>query len=250
MAGSFRRYFVRHMNALRLARFGELALPPDAGPIVVYSNHPSWWDGIVYLLAAETLMPGFEPYAPIDARMLKRYRVFARMGAFGVDLDKPRGAAAFLTASAEILSAKDRALWIAAQGHFSDVRERPLRLKAGLGRLPELAPDCLVVPLAAEYAFWLERGAEACLAFGRPMSGRELLALPREARMRRLEEALTALLDRLSADVQSREPERFRILVSGRAGIGGLYDAWRRLAAALRGRRYDPSHGGHERHAA
>jgi hypothetical protein len=28
--------------------------------------------------------------------MLARYRIFSRMGAFGVDLDSPRGAAAFI----------------------------------------------------------------------------------------------------------------------------------------------------------
>jgi 1-acyl-sn-glycerol-3-phosphate acyltransferase len=250
MVAYFGRYFARHMNALRVARWGEPALAPGAGPVVVYSNHPSWWDAAVYVLAGDRLLGSYESYAPIDAEMLRRYGIFGRIGAFGVDLDSARGAADFLAASASILSRPDRGLWLTAQGRFADVRERPLRLKPGIARLPEIAPGATVLPLAIEYAFWLERGAEACIAFGRPIPAGELLALPRPERLARLEEALAATLDRLAADVQSRDPERFRALVAGRAGIGGVYDAWRRLAAALGGRRFDPAHGPSQRGAA
>jgi hypothetical protein len=109
----------------------------------------------------------------------------------------------------------------------------------------ELSPDCTVLPLAIEYGFWLERGAEAFIAFGAPIHGRDLLALARPARLERLEADLTGTLERLSADVQSRDPARFRAVLEGRAGIGGVYDGWRRLSAALRGRTFDPSHEGH-----
>ena len=243
MVSYFERFFGRHMNGLRVARWGEPSWAAGAGPIVVYSNHPAWWDAAVYVLAAARLCPNHEAYAPIDAEMLRRYGVFGRMGAFGVDLRSPRGAAAFLDAAADILSRPDRALWITAQGRFSDVRERPLGIKPGLARLPEMAPGCIVLPLAIEYSFWLERGAEACIAFGPPMLGRDLLALDRDARLARLEHALTATLDRLATDVQSRDPARFRSVLEGRAGVGGIYDAWRRFVSTLRGRAYDPSHG-------
>jgi 1-acyl-sn-glycerol-3-phosphate acyltransferase len=250
MVGYFERYFVRHMNAMRIARWGEPVLPPGVGPIVVYSNHSSWWDAAIYILAADRLLPRCESYAPIDAQMLERYGVFGRIGAFGIDLHSARGATEFLTASADILSQPHRALWLTAQGRFSDARERPLRVKPGVARLPELAPGCLVLPLAIEYAFWLERGAEACLAFGRPIPAGDLLALPRDERLRRLEQALTGTLDRLGADVQSREPERFRTVLAGRPGIGGVYDGWRRIVAALRGKEFNPAHKRQQRPAA
>ena len=105
-----------------------------------------------------------------------------------------------------------------AQGRFGDVRERPLGVKPGIARLPEIAPGAIFLPLAIEYSFWLERGAEACIAFGAPLEAKALLALSREDRRMRLEEALTITLDRLGGDVQARDPARFTALVEGRAG--------------------------------
>lgn len=242
MVAAFTRFFRRHMNGLRLARGRGPSLPPGAGPLVVYTNHPAWWDAAVGLLAADRLLPAYESYAPIDAEMLRSYRVFGRIGAFGIDLDSPRGAAAFLSASADVLAQPNRALWVTAQGRFADVRERPLGLRAGVARLPELAPDAWFLPLAFEYAFWVERGAEAFMAFGAPIRGRDLLALPREARRRRLEGDLTQVLDSLSAEVRSRDPGRFEPILDGKPGIGGIYDGWRRARALMRGEAFDPAH--------
>ncbi|WP_375463819.1 lysophospholipid acyltransferase family protein [uncultured Methylobacterium sp.] len=241
MVGYFDRFLRRHLNALRLARWG---LPPALrdGPVVVYCNHPAWWDAAVIILLAGRLYPARASHAPFDARMLERYGVFRRMGAFAVDLDTPRGAAQFLAASRTILARPDSLMWITAQGRFADVRVRPLALRAGVARLPEIAPDALFVPLALEYAFWEERGAEAFAAFGAPIRGRDLLALPRPERLARLEADLTAILDRLGADVIAREPGRFQGLVTGAKGVGGVYDGWLRLGAALRGRRFTPGH--------
>ncbi|KMO20623.1 glycerol acyltransferase [Methylobacterium platani JCM 14648] len=240
----FARYVRRHLNAVRLAQWGRPPAPDRAvaGPVVVYSNHPAWWDAALIILLAQRFFPDDESYAPFDAAMLARYRIFARMGAFGVDLESPRGAAAFLAASRKVLERPGRVMWITAQGRFSDVRERPLALRPGVARLAELAPEALFVPLALDYAFWEERGAEACAAFGPGIPARDLLALPRPDRLARLEADLTATLDRLALDVRSRDPARFASLLDGRRGVGGVYEAWHRVSAALTGRRFVAGH--------
>ena len=148
MGRVFDRFFRRHMNALRVARWGGLDVPEGAGPVVVYSNHPSWWDLALYVLLSRRLLPSYEAYGPIDARMLEKYRFFARIGVFAVEPGTRAGAAHFLRAADDILSRSNRELWIAAQGRLSDVRERPLALRLGLARLAERAPDALFVPLA------------------------------------------------------------------------------------------------------
>jgi len=242
MVGYFDRFLRRHMNALRLARWGEPAFADHPGPIVVYCNHPAWWDAAVVILLAGRLFPKRASHAPFDARMLERYAIFGRIGAFPVDLDSARGAAQFLKASRTILARPKAMMWITAQGRFADVRARPLDLRGGVARLPELAPDTLFVPLALDYAFWEERGAEACAAFGTPLQGADLLALPRPERLARMEAALAETLDRLAVDVIHRDPARFTALVSGAKGVGGVYDLGRRLRATLTGRRFDPAH--------
>ena len=40
------------------------------------------------------------------------------------------------------------------------------------------------------------------------------------------------------------DPARFRAMIEGRAGVGGIYDGWRRMMATVRGRTFDPSHEG------
>lgn len=241
MTAWFERYLHRHLDALRLPLWGG---PPAGhpGPVVVYCNHPSWWDAAVILILGRRLFPERESRAPFDARMLAKYRIFERLGAFGVDIDSPRGAAQFMVAARAILAGPHRILWITAQGRFRDVRARPLDLRPGVARLPEIAPDALFVPMALEYAFWDERGAGAFAAFGPGLSGAELAALARPERLARMEAELTATLDRLGADVISREPGRFRAVVAGRKGVGGVYDLWRRAAARLRGRRFEAAH--------
>lgn len=238
----FARFLRRHLDGLSLPHWSAPPAADHPGPVVIYCNHPSWWDAAVIILLADRLYPGRDHRAPFDAAMLAKYRIFERMGAFGVDLETARGGAQFLAAARAILARPGAVLWITAQGRFQDVRVRPLGLRPGVARLAELAPDVLFVPLALEYAFWEERGAEAFAAFGPSLTGATLAALPRADRLAHLEGALTETVDRLAADVMSREPERFRPLLAGRKGIGGVYDLWRRAAARLRGRRFDPAH--------
>ena len=58
-----------------------------------------------------------------------------------------------------------------------------------------------------------------------------------------LGEGLTATIDDLAEEAVSRDPARFHTLLWGRTGIGGIYDAGRRLRAWAGGRRFDAAHG-------
>ena len=241
MARQFTSFFRRHMNALRIARWGELQAEPGV-PLIVYSNHPSWWDAVLFITMGKMLLPGRASFAPIDAKMLQKYKFFAKIGAFGIDLESRRGAVDFLRNATAVLAHPDHALWITAQGTFKDVRERPIGLRPGIAHLAERAPDAAFVPLAIEYSHWTERGAEALVAFGPPVHARTLVDLPKGQPLSVLENALAATMDRLAVDAMSRDPERFRTLIAGRQGIGGVYDLWRGVRARLRGERFQPGH--------
>ena len=238
------RYLRRHVHALRLAPWGR---PPENGegrPLVIYSNHPSWWDALVYILLADRLFPRRRGYAPMDAAMLERYRIFHRLGAFAIEPDTPAGAKAFLGAARQILADPASLMFVSAPGRFVDVRLRPQGVKAGIARLPEIAPHALLLPLAIEPVFWDERKPELLVAFGAPQTGEALAGLPRTERRLALETALHATMDRLRDAALTRDPAAFDSLVAAGSGVGGLYDLWGRVGATLRGRRFDPSHRG------
>ncbi|WP_372623249.1 lysophospholipid acyltransferase family protein [Falsiroseomonas sp.] len=237
----FGRFFQKHMRAMRVAQWG---MPRDYGsrPLVVFANHPGWWDGVAFMLLSQALFPRRRMYIPMDAAALARYPFMRRIGVFGIEAGTPRGAVAFLRLAREVLAAPERMLWMNAPGRFSDVRERPVPIAPGMTRLPEFAPEAVFIPLALDYPFWTERKAEMLCAFGEPIEGGVLAALDREARAAALSAALAATMDRLAADAIARDPARFQTLLRGREGMGGLFQLWRQAVAAARGQRYDPRH--------
>lgn len=220
----------RSFHKVRLARPG-VPTHPGGVPLIVYTNHPSWWDPAFVIVLALRLFDQREHYGPIEADMLERYRFMRRIGIFGVAPGTRAGAADFLRIGAGILADPRRMLWVTAQGQFSDPRERPLGLRYGTARLMERVPGAVALPLAVEYPFWTERRPEALARFGTPQRDPQ-----------RLEAALTETMDRLADDALAREPARFETVLQGSAGLFGIYDAWRRAGATLRGERYRPGH--------
>ena len=103
-------------------------------------------------------------------------------------------------------------------------------------------PRGAVVPVALEYAFWNERTPEALVRVGEPLRVEEHTGLSGKEWTAIIERSLTDNLDRLNAETMTRDPSLFVDLVSGKTGVGGMYDLWRRMKSWLRGRRFDPSH--------
>ena len=64
-----RWYFYRKFHAVRISHAGR---PHGfAGrPLIIYGNHPSWWDPALYILLCTVLFPGRRGYGPMDAKAL------------------------------------------------------------------------------------------------------------------------------------------------------------------------------------
>src|SRR3712207_2550788 len=84
------RFLRKHFHAVRLAADTPPPQVPSGVPLVVYANHPPWWDPMLAIYLARRLWPQRRHYWPIDAAMLRKYRFFAKLGFFGVD-QTPRG---------------------------------------------------------------------------------------------------------------------------------------------------------------
>jgi len=234
-------YIEKHFHAVRLSCGTRPSVPPDL-PLIVVLNHPAWWDPLIGVVVAR-LLPERTHYAPMDAKALGRYSLFNKLGFYGVEQGTPRGAAAFLRATTAILSQPRSAVWITAQGEFTDPRVRPTLLRPGVGHIARRLDEGLILTLALEYPFWEERLPEALARFGEPM----LIGRRRKLSARRwvelIEADLTATQDALKADALSRNAAAFETLLTGKVAIGGIYDRWRKSCAWLRGEAFRAVHG-------
>lgn len=238
------RYVAKHFHAVRLSRSGYR--PPEGltGPVVIVVNHPSWWDPMTGLVLSKLWPEHARHYAPIEAAGLAKYPFLEKLGFFGIESETTRGGILFLRRSLAALADPDGVLWVTAQGRFADVRERPTRIKPGVGHLVQRLTQGSVVPLALEYPFWNESKPEALARFGPPMALDE--AMQADAWTERIERALQETQDVLAEDGLSRDPSRFETLLSGAAGVGGVYDLWRRAKSAILGKKFVAQHGSHD----
>lgn len=236
-------YLRKHFHALRLSQ-QPLAGLADGRALIVCLNHPSWWDPLVCLALARHVFPERSHFAPIEAAALSKYKIFERIGFFGIEPGTAAGASRFIKVGSALLGGgASHALWVTVQGHFSDPRTRPLELRHGVGHLVHRSSNIAVLPLALEYPFWQEKYPEALARFGEPLlidHGSD--RVPREWSAL-IAERLVQAQDRLAADSIERCADAFETVLGGSAGIGGVYDLWRSLRARVRGERFIRAHG-------
>jgi hypothetical protein len=99
------------------------------------------------------------------------------------------------------------------------------------------------VPLAFEYTFWDERLPEILASYGQPIAVADHPEYCAEEWNERLCAALLSAQDEVADLAKPCDPSRFETIISGRVGMSGVYDAWKRLVALLTGRVYLGSHG-------
>jgi 1-acyl-sn-glycerol-3-phosphate acyltransferase len=239
-----RGYIRRHFHSLRVSLAGH---PPDTRglPLVIYTNHASWWDPLVGLVIKDTFFADRALFTPIDAAMLARYRIFARLGFFGVEKASRRGAVQFLRTSEAILESPSHLLAVTPQSRFADARERPVKFQAGLGHLATRVECAVFLPMATEFVFWEERLPEILVRFGEPVEVRRerATAFTHDYWTALFEQKLEANQDALSLQAQRRNASEFKMLLLGGAGQGGVYDLWRGLKARLHGETFTKEHG-------
>ena len=208
--GRLRRHFAR-VDAFGLEHLERAAA---AGPVIVVSNHTAWWDPVWAIVLSNRVLQ-LDAYALMDARNLRRLPFFARVGAFGVDLDQPRDGARAVRYARRLLDRPGRAVFVFPQGAERPSSWRPLRFRAGAAAIARGAPDARVVPMALRYEHAGDERPHLLVAFGAPLEapppgeaegatrGRAL-----EAGVAAQEAAVEALLGAIDQRLESREGAR------------------------------------------
>jgi 1-acyl-sn-glycerol-3-phosphate acyltransferase len=237
-----RWYIGRHFHGLRIANIDRFPRQLS-GPLIVYLNHPSWWDPLACIMVSRRFLPQADHYAPMDEAALARYGFFAKLGLFPVELDTPRGAMQFLRSAAEVLSTPNSVLWLTPQGRFADARVDPLVFKDGLASLLHRLPSATLLPLAIEYVYWDERLPEILVNPGNPIRIRDSDKSENADLNATLTAALSSAQQELAALAITRKAAQFEAILDGGAGVGVFYDLWQRLRSGARGQRYEAEHG-------
>ncbi|GAB5514444.1 lysophospholipid acyltransferase family protein [Rhodopirellula baltica] len=219
--------------------------PLDDGsvPLIVYSNHASWWDPLLAHFINERLLAPRQFYAPIDAEALQQYKVFEKLGFFGVQSDSNRGAAQFLKTTATLFRRDHSALWVTPEGRFADVRDHEAELMPGLSHVCSKLDRGWVVPLAMEYVFWDDRLPLVLFRFGDVISIPTASDWDKQHWTDELTERLRFSQSRLAKLCIDRSSEPFENLLRGKRGASGMYDTARRLKSWMTGQSFQAGHG-------
>lgn len=229
-----RRFIGKNFHAVRVLDQSFTQVFSQQKPVIIYSNHSSWWDPMLAIYLADQYAGQRKHYAPIEDVMLERYGIFKKLGFYGVEKDTAAGAKDFLKVSNHLLKDLSSTLWITPQGRFADARERPLELKKGLAQLLKGNSEVNVIPLAIEYTFWTEKKPEVLLSFGQPLELTD--SIGRDEIHTDLEFRLESLMTDLAEKSKARDTSAFQTVAAGKSGVGGLY-GW---VQKLRG--YQPDH--------
>lgn len=220
--------------AVRLERGSSAhleALAGHAGPVIAATNHVSWWDPLIMLGIHRLFWEQRTLRAPMDAAQLRRFRLFRKLGTFGLDPDDPASLEAMAAYVGGYFAGEPRpTLWINPQGRFADVRE-PVEVRPGAARLAASDARTKVVAVSMEYQFWLDQRPEVLLRV-EPVEPRrsEDGTATTAGWLRALRAAMTTNAERLAESAISRDPGRFECLVGGDATrINPVYDLWLRL---------------------
>jgi 1-acyl-sn-glycerol-3-phosphate acyltransferase len=168
-------------------------------PLLFVANHSAWWDPMMVLVLSQRHL-GLDGHALMDAAQLQRFRFFALVGGFGVELDDPRDGARVVRYAASLLDRPGRAVWMFPQGEERPLHE-PLAFRGGAAHIARLASNAAVIPLALSYAFGPAARPCAYAAFGAPLDVRLRGARAIEAQQR----AVAGQIDRIRAHLSERD---------------------------------------------
>jgi 1-acyl-sn-glycerol-3-phosphate acyltransferase len=214
-------------GAMRVRGLDEVRALATETPLLVVSNHTSWWDPLV-AMHVSTHLVGTDGYAMMDAKNLRRLPFFSLVGGFGVDLDKPADGASVMRYAARLLDRPGKLVWVYPQGRERPITERPLDFRPGSA---EIARICRahVVPAGLRYEFGGDERPTLWLSFG------EAFAAERDTKkgLGHQEEAVARELDVIERAVRGGDDEAFATEWQAKPSrVGAVFE--RMLAAMTR----------------
>lgn len=198
----------RRFASFKVSGLENLSDGSAANPLLIYANHPSWWDG---LLAFEiSRRARLDSFVMMEEAQLRRFFLFRRVGAFSVSPTR-RGAVESINYAAELLRANpQRAVWIFPQGEIVPNDARPVRFFNGAARIVERAKKCSTVPIGLRLDFGEKFKPEIFVKIGAPRLIEAAENFDSKSLTAEFAETMTEILDELKADAANKRLGNYR----------------------------------------
>lgn len=189
----------RRFQSMRVSGLDYLRRKDTEIPLIIYANHSSWWDGLVFFEISRTAKLDF--YVMMEEKQLKDLFLFRKLGAFSVVRESPRKAVESINYAVGLLKNPNRTLLIYPQGEILPNDVRPLKFYNGLSRIIKKTGCVFAVPLATRYEFLGDFKPQIFAKIGAP----ERIETTENFDSKKLSVSnsnrLTKLLDELKTDV-------------------------------------------------
>lgn len=176
----FRAWFARDAEQRIRRTFGQVRIRGlehlrtalARGPVLVVSNHTSFWDPLCVLFLTRRVLRA-EARAMMDAKNLMRLPFFALVGAFGVHKGEPRDALSAIRYAVRALERPNDLVWIFPQGKEVPITQS-LAFEGGASHVERLAKRASVIAIALRYEFGAGPMPSVWVSIGSPRpSGRD-----------------------------------------------------------------------------
>lgn len=221
------RYFLRKVrrsfSRVLLKHEENISFADLETPLILYANHPGWWDGVLPFLLTSVHL-GLDGYAMMEEAQMQRYGFFRRIGCFSVDRESPRDSLLSLRYAASLLRARNRLLWIFPQGEIVHVEQRPLHLYRGLAWLMKELERVTVVPVALRYELGRQERPEAWIHCGTPWTVSPAERVDMDIAQYYLGRLLEDLMNQQRSDVMNEARDGYRVWIQGRTSVNERWD--------------------------
>ncbi len=219
-----RRLMRGAFDAVRL-RGGADLRAEAGGPLLLYGNHPAWWDPLFAFVITRQF--GLNGYLMGEEKQIRAYGFFRLIGGFSINRTDSRDVARSIRYAAELLEKESATVWIFPQGGIVAQEIRPVEFLPGVAHVLRRVPECRIMPFAWRYDFLNQARPEVFMSFGTPetVRGDEVDVAALTAR---LQIKLTEECDDLRERVLARQFDDFEVLLRGKRSVNVVWDEWKR----------------------
>lgn len=189
---------------------------PEGGGLLVYANHPGFWDGFVAHRLGQAA--GWDAYAMMDEQNLARYRFLSRIGAFSVRRGDATSASQSLRYARQLLKRPRSAVFVFPEGELRPGTQ-PGALLRGVEVLARLC-RARCVPVAIRYTIFEHELPDVLVEVGEVHAPEPLAGFTRR---------LHQLVEQVAV---APSPDGFRQVLRGRRSVAERWDSFRGLKAA------------------